>query len=220
MKRIVKEGIRIESESERRKESLVKFPPRLEISRLSGSLSSSLSVRFVWKRGKTRATAVMHRGIARRIRINPSLENLLPTRTALPLDATHLHLASRAHRQTRFRPLRRLDRLRIRNRKELSAAGQVVFAFACVVAAEAARTGIALRKNVHRPATDELFSRKFERPKTIPLGFVFAPSPKRDPAVLVAQDPAVGDRTAAQVAGQVFQQLMGVAFALRRALTS
>ena len=113
------------------------------------SAPASCSVRFMWKGGKPRVTVVMHRRVDRRIRVDLSLEDLFPRGPRLPLDAAHFDLAPRACRKSWLETFRRLQRCGTGNREQLAAAIQIVFAFAGVVATEAARPGVALWQNVH-----------------------------------------------------------------------
>lgn len=87
-----------------------------------------------------------------------------------------------------------------------------------MVSAERARLGVALGQNVHRPATDEPLCGEFQRGRPISFRLVLAASQEAYAVVLVADDPAVGDRSAIDVSCQVFEHLSRVALAVGRSL--
>ena len=64
-------------------------------------------------------------------------------------------------------------------------------------------------------ATNELFPRQRERSRGISLGL--AASPEGDSTILGANDATIGNRSARQVAGQVFHHMFRSAPAMRRA---
>ena len=65
-------------------------------------MTSSLSVRFVGKGGRSLVAEVVHRRIERRIGVDLSLEDVPPTGASLLTDAVHLDLAARALRCARL----------------------------------------------------------------------------------------------------------------------
>jgi len=92
----------------------VQFPRQSEPSEFVPWFASSLSVRLVGKGGnRTKAplVAVMQGRIDRRISVDLSLEDLLPTWSLLVLDAEHLDVASRTFRDRWLDAFGRLDRL-------------------------------------------------------------------------------------------------------------
>ena len=184
------------------------FPPPFEPAESGAWFAWKLSVRFVGKGGKplkARVMAVMQRRIDGRIAVELSLEDILPAWPLLVLDTVHLDVTSWTFRDCRLRvdfvrKFERLGGLGIGKRKELSAAIQIVATFASVVSTEATGLGVALRQNVHGPATDEFLAGEFERARRVSFRLVFAPSPESDAVVFVADDAAVGDGSARHVA--------------------
>ena len=104
-------------------------------------------------------------------------------------------------------------------RQQFSTCGHVALAMRIAVAAEATCLRVALRKNVHGPATDELSAGE-----AYVFGFVAAaglcslPGSERDVPVLVTNEYAIRNRTASHVPSQVFQYLIGRGVRRRRSL--
>ena len=90
----------------------------------------------------------------------------------------------------------------------------VVGAFRAVVASVAARSRVALRKNVHRPAAHELGARQRERLGRVALGLFFATSPEGHQTVVVRDQSPVGDRAARHIPSQVLQHMCRLALAV------
>ena len=87
----------------------MQFPRQSEPSEFVPWLAPSLSVRLVGKGGnptKAPMMAVMQGRIDRRISVDLSLEDLLPTWSLLVLDAEHLDVASRTFRTQSARCVR------------------------------------------------------------------------------------------------------------------